>query len=207
MIQTLPPFLPDALPRVCPPPLADLFHTARSTVSDINEHLDLLRLLASQVERVTEFGMRGGMSTIALLAGQPSSLISWDINPKAVVSNMSATLLHVAESGRCAFQPRVGDTLKISAIEPTDMLFIDSLHTAQQLKAELERHVDPLEMRVKKYLVFHDTVTFGEQGEDNTVPGLRAVIRWFQKNHAFPQWKLVVDRPNNNGLAVLEATG
>lgn len=190
------------MPRACPQPLADLFDLAASTPTDINEHLILLRSLASECEHVTEMGLRGANgSTVAFLAAQPETFISWDIDPAAVVSNSVATLLQM--TGRTRFQPRVGDTLKIR-IEPTDLLFIDTLHTARQLKAELERHADPIEDTVKKYLVFHDTKTFGDTGEDGSTPGLRAAIRWLQKEHAFPIWQLVEDRENCNGLVVLK---
>lgn len=178
-----------------------LYDVACVHASDINEHLPILRKLASTCQHVTEFGMRGGASTVALLAGQPEVLISWDINPTAIVSQRCADLLGVA--GRTVFQPRVGDTLQISPIEPTDLLFIDTLHTGTQLLAELVRHADPVENRVRKYLVFHDTVTFGEVGEDGK-PGLRHAIRFFQAKHAFPLWRLHEDRQNNNGLVVLE---
>lgn len=188
--------------RKPPEPLENLFNLAASQPTDINEHLPVLRKLAAECEHVTEMGMRGADgSTIAFLAAQPATLISWDLNPWSVVSNNVAALLQMA--GRTSFQPRVGDTLKIR-IEPTDLLFIDTLHTAKQLKAELERHADPVEDTVKKYLVFHDTKTFGEVGEDGTEPGLRAAIRWFQRNHAFPIWSLVEDLPNCNGLVVLK---
>jgi cephalosporin hydroxylase len=171
--------------------------------ADIWEHLPRLRELASKCEHVTEFGMReAGGSTLAILAAQPKTFISWDINPWSIVSQRVSDLLYVA--GRTKFEPRVGDTLKIAPIEPTDMLFIDSLHTAKQLKAELERHADPIRLAIRKYIVFHDTVTFGFQGEDGSVPGLRAAIRWFQMEHSFPLWQLVEDRENCNGLVVLE---
>lgn len=190
-----------AIDRGCPALLAQHFDVAIRTPSDINEHLVRLHELASECDHVTEMGLRGANgSTIAFLAAQPETFISWDINPMAVVSESVAFLVQVA--GRTSFQPRVGDTRKI-IIEPTDLLFIDTLHTAQQLKAELERHADPIEDKVKKYLVFHDTRTFGEVGEDGSVPGLRAAIRWFQKEHAFPLWQLVEDRENCNGLVVL----
>ncbi len=169
--------------------------------SDINEHLPLLRKLAEDCEHVTEFGMRGGVSTAAFLVAQPKTLVSWDVNPAAIVSQRCADLLAVA--GRTSFQPRVGDTLTIAPIEPTDLLFIDTLHTGKQLIAELKRHVDPVSRPVSKYLVFHDTATFGMVGEDGQEPGLRAAIRFYQRNWAFPLWELIHDLPNNNGLVVL----
>ena len=49
--------------------LAEQYERARSTPSDINEHCETLRRLASECEHATEFGMRHGVSTVALLAG------------------------------------------------------------------------------------------------------------------------------------------
>lgn len=180
--------------------LEDLYESARMAPSDINEHVELLHDLALECDHVTEFGMRTGVSTVALLAAQPKVLVSWDIDWRAIVSQRAADLLWFA--GATNFQPRVGDTLSITT-EPTDLLFIDTLHTGAQLKAELTRHVDPAQDRVRKYLVFHDTVTFGYVGEDGK-PGLRAAIRWFQREFSFPLWELIEDRKNNNGLVVLK---
>lgn len=193
--------------RATPAWLEAMFLEARNRASDINEHLDLLRELASECEHVTELGMRGANgSTLAFLAAQPKKFVSWDINPASVLSRQVCDILnHMIpdNENRTLWEPRVGDSREI-LIEPTDLLFIDTYHTAQQLKAELERHADPVTGKVRRYLVFHDTVTFGTKGEDGSEPGLRAAIRWFQRNHAFPLWKLIHDRQNNNGLAVLE---
>lgn len=170
--------------------------------ADIWEHMPRLRELAAKCEHVTEFGMReAGGSTLAFLTAQPRVLISWDIEPWAIVSQRVSDLLFTA--GRTSFQPRVGNTLEIAPIEPTDLLFIDTLHTYKQLRAELERHADPIRQNVRKYLVFHDTITFGFRGEDGSEPGLRAAMRWYQREHSFPLWELVEDRENCNGLVVL----
>lgn len=171
------------------------------TPSDINEHLPLLRELASRCEHVTEFGTRwANGSTVAFLAAQPKTFVAWDLNAELIISQPVKQL--VKNAGRTQFMPRVGNTLEIT-IEPTDLLFIDTLHTARQLLAELERHCDPKHQRVRKYLVFHDTSTFGLVGEDGKPPGLRTAIRQFQKYFAFPLWQLTADLENNNGLVVL----
>ncbi len=183
--------------REAPAALEARYQAARDTPSDIHAHLPLLRELAGECAHVTEFGLRrGDGSTVALLAGQPDEFISWDINPAAVVSQAVADLLGCA--GRTRFQPRVGNTLRV-VIEPTDLLFIDTVHTAPQLKAELLRHGTS----TRKYLAFHDTETYGVTGEDGSTPGLRAAIRWFQREHSFPRWRLLHDRRENNGLVVL----
>ena len=187
-------------------PLAQLeqhYQRLCAVPSDINEHMPLLRELASKCDHVTEFGTRwANGSTVAFLAAQPKTFIAWDLDPLSIVSQRVLDLVMLR--GSTNFQPRCGDTLVIPPVEPTDLLFIDTLHTARQLKAELTRHADPMMQQVKKYLVFHDTKTFGDKGEDGSTPGLRAAIRWFQKEHAFPLWQLVEDRENNNGLVVLK---
>lgn len=182
------------------PQLQAHFERLKSTPSDINEHLDTLYKLASKCEHVTEMGMRGAVSTAALLAAQPLKLISWDINPFAVVSQATADLCALA--GRTQFQPRVGDTLEI-VIESTEFLFIDTLHTAKQLYAELCRHTDPYGLKVSKYIAFHDTATFGEVDEGGGEGGLRLAIRKWQKEEVFPNWGVILDARNNNGLTVL----
>lgn len=204
--------------------LEALYGDACRTPSDINEHLPLLRMLASRCDHVTEFGTRwANGSTIAFLSAQPKQFVAWDLNPQFVVSQKILNLIGMA--GRTRFQPRTGSTLEIN-IEPTDLLFIDTLHTYQQLKAELWRHGDPRHFHgkcdclVKKYIVLHDTCTFGRIGEDGKEPGLVQAIREFHLQHTFPIWgvmaldqdlpgtDLVKGQPlqleNNNGLIVLE---
>lgn len=193
----------------------DLFARACAIPSDINQHLPLLRWLAARCKHITEMGTRFGISTIAFLAAQPDDLVSWDLDPAAILGQPILNLTRL--SGRTRFQPRVGDTLKVRT-EPTDLLFIDTWHTGRQLLSELERHADPQQESVRKYLVFHDTATFGLVGEDGKAPGLRTAVRQFQRYHAFPLWKLMalpeavgdlpagtlLDLDRNNGLVVLE---
>lgn len=180
----------------------DLFAKACKAPSDINEHLPLLRELAAQCTHVTEFGTRWGTgSTIAFIAAQPKTFVAWDLDAGHMLSPRIDTLYRLA--GDTRFQPRVGNTLEIT-IEPTDLLFIDTLHTAKQLLHELERHCDPKHQRVRKFLAFHDTSTFGMVGEDGQPPGLRTAIRQFQKYFAFPLWCLMHELENNNGLIVLK---
>ena len=91
----------------------------------------------------------------------------------------------------------IADTREIT-IEETDMLFIDSLHTYDQLKKELGLHGN----KAKKYLVFHDTFTYGLKGEiAGTVGLLPAIIEFIIEN---PCWFFKIHKINNNGLIVLE---
>jgi len=171
--------------------IEELYDLVCGTPSDISEHLPLLRdLVIEHCDSVTEFGMRHGVSTIALLAGGPCWLTSYDLVPSPM-----ATLLMRADE---AFSFIEGDSRNVT-IRPTDLLFIDTVHTYAQLHAELTRHAD----KVAKYIVLHDTATYGEVGEDGG-PGLdKAVSELIERG----RWEVQEHHRNNNGLTVLRRTG
>jgi hypothetical protein len=171
--------------------LEDFYQKCCRVESDINEHAPKLRELAAQCDRVTEFGVRHGVSTVALLAGQPSRLVSYDLNRDGITLHLNRV------KGDCDFQFVQGDVLEVDPIESTDLLFIDTKHTGKQLLAELNRHGGA----VSRWIALHDTQIFGEIGEDGS-PGLLVGLREWLAEH--PEWKIVYQVENNNGLTVLE---
>lgn len=174
-----------------PRSLDEWYNKASGTPSDINEHCELLKDLASQCDHVVEFGSRYGVSTIAMLMGKPKRMTSYDIKRESEIDLIEK----IATETQYRFVN--GDSLTAD-IEECDMLFIDTKHTAQQLFAELNRHWT----KVKRWIVMHDTVTFGEFGEGGgNVPGLKPAMREFMKQH--PEWSVYLHKLNNNGLTVL----
>lgn len=171
--------------------LDELYDLVCETPSDINEHCPTLREYARRAEAVTELGMRHGVSTIALLAGvaeHPDAwLTSYDLGPSPM-----ATLLTQLDQ---RFSFIEGDSLSVS-IRPTELLFIDTLHTYRQLRAELDRHAD----KVSRWIILHDTTTYGERGEGGG-RGLNAAV---DELVARGQWEIAERRENCNGLTVLE---
>jgi len=168
-----------------------------STPSDINEHLEVLRNLASMVSRVTEFGVRGGVSTVALLAARPFKMTSYDINGHHNIDELSGW----AEEEYIDFKFIQKNVLEV-AIEPTDMLFIDTLHTYGQLSEELRLHAG----KVSTFIVFHDTVSFGRRDEGTPTTAepqgiMPAIERFLATNY---QWKVKNSYLNNNGLMVIK---
>lgn len=165
-----------------------------SEKSDINEHLPTLRDYASRCRHVTEFGVRGIVSTWALIAGRPSRVISYDITP--LTDEAQCMVRAAAKEAGVEFRFIQGDTREVE-IEPTELLFIDTSHTYTQLHCELERHGP----RVKKFIILHDTVTFGDKGEQESDAGLRPAIKEFIEGHP---WKRRAHFYYNNGLTILE---
>jgi len=167
---------------------------------DIRDHLPTLYKYASQCKTVTEFGVGNGISSWAFLMGLPARYTSYDINDfleKDLFKRFS-DILGVNYSFSKA------DVLNIE-IEPTDLLFIDTLHTYDQLFSELYLHAK----NVSKYIIFHDTVTFGYVNEPKTSikngsgkTGLLAAIN----DVLLPsgEWEIKERFDNCNGLLVVE---
>jgi hypothetical protein len=171
--------------------LAALYDEACQTPSDIHEHLPTLFELASQCRHVTELGTRTGVPTTALLFAQPDELVCYDLKKYPQVYRLEAL------AGRTRFRFHKADVLRAD-IEETDLLFIDTQHDYEQLREELRRHAP----RVRKYLVLHDTTTFGERGETEGRRGLWPAVEELLAGGTF---HLRERLSNNNGLAVLEA--
>lgn len=181
------------------------YERAVNTASDINEHLPVLYNLARECSHVTEFGVRDGKSTRAFLYADVT-LRSYDLY---LDENVIKLFLIADEHNKDAKYIK-GDSTKVN-IEETDLLFIDTWHCYNQVKKELDKH----HSRVREYIVFHDTHSFGLFGErfsgsetqiltgieENPLGILPAIIE-FMIEH--PEWKFHIHRKNNNGLTVLK---
>jgi hypothetical protein len=170
--------------------LAAAYQRACEAASDINEHLPTLYRYASVCRHVTEFGTRGGVSTLALLRAMPERLVAYDLCRSPAVEDLEKLALLQG----IHFSFRQEDTRRAD-IEPTDLLFIDTYHT----RAHLEQELAAAGQSVRRYLVFHDTETYGEQGEDGG-EGLWPAITAFVRRQA--DWVLLQHSPQNNGLTV-----
>lgn len=183
--------------------ILDKYYALCESPSDINEHLHKLREYAEKVSRVTEMGVRGVVSTYAFLAGKPKKLTSYDIGRWPQMDECE----QLAAGSGTDFSFIQKSVLEVR-IEQTDLLFIDTYHTAGQLAKELELHAG----MVTRFIAFHDTTTFWEKGEDpyeglddkgrSDGRGLRYAIEPFLEAH--PEWKEVYRTEKNNGLMIIE---
>lgn len=177
----------------------------KNNSSDINEHLDTLYKYGKKCKHITEFGSRYGDSTIALLNSDPKVMISYDL--------FKSDFINEIKSDNYSFIKK--DTLSIS-IDETDLLFIDTLHRYFQLYNELGLH----SKKVKKYIILHDTETYGYSDEplyaahinvkmsDKIIitkkVGLKQAINDFLfETKEGNNWVIEEEFKNNNGLTVL----
>ncbi len=172
---------------------------------DINEHLPTLKSYSEKYNHITEMGVRWGSSTIAFLEGGTSKLISYDIQ----ITNEIKHIINLSKTIETEFIFNEQDTLSID-IETTDVLFIDTLHTYNQLYNELIKHSE----KVKQHILLHDTVSFREKDEvlynhasdlvkniKNNKKGLYAAVIDFISTNV--DWYIEKEYVNNNGLMVL----
>jgi FkbM family methyltransferase len=191
-------------------PIVRLYHEQVNTPSDINEHLPKLLELAKQCDSITEFGVRHGRSTTAFISSG-IKLTSYDIE-ETVEARM---LFDVAKSlGKpCEYivDPVKGNSLLVD-IDETDLLFIDTIHSYEQLSKELAKH----HSKVNKFICVHDTHIFGYEwqphfewpvyqhfhNQGTHQKGLLHAIIDFLIKH--PEWKIKHHSVINNGLTVLQ---
>ena len=169
----------------------DLYDLAVRSSSDINEHLPTLRMLAAMVSHVTEFGTRSGLSTAAFLKAAPERVVSYDLVRRREVAGLEIA----AKRAGISFEHLRKDVLA-TEIEPTDLLFIDSIHTYDRICRELELHGD----KARVFIAFHGTTAFAEVGEVSDSRGIWPAIEAYFATR--PGWRLLGRWTNNNGLAV-----
>ena len=157
------------------------------TSTDINEHMPTLRELASNCDHVTELSCWINGAAIAIAYGNPKQFHSIAPGPKPewdyYLQNFPG------------FTSQIGIPGEIE-IQPTDMLFVDTVHTGMMKNQELFKYAS----KVSRYIVLHDTATYGDTGQDGQ-PGILAAVRGFLKMH--PEWLVIRNDTNNNGLMVL----
>lgn len=188
----------------------EFYELAAATPTAITDHLPTLRYYAGRCSVAGEFGVKRGASSSALLMGA-SVVYSWDIKE-------TAEARHLETLAGQRWHYAIGDSRSIPKehFPPMELLFIDSLHTYAQVRAELNRAMD----HVSKYLIFHDTVTFGSVGAQEetgqqqwnysehhgqSVPmehlGIMPAILEFMSQR--PQWRVLQHDANSHGLLIL----
>jgi len=189
------------------------------TPSDINEHLPILSLYASECDHITEMGVRNVVSSWAFVNGLKNNFKEKSKKLVGVDLNFSKNILILKEEckkNRIEYEFIKDNSIKIE-IEYTDLLFIDTWHVYGQLKRELNKHYK----KVRKYIILHDTTVDAIDGEsirlnlnikkqslktgypeEEINKGLKPAIDEFLIEHN--EWKIKEEFKNNSGLTILE---
>ena len=167
------------------------------TRSDINEHIPAIIKYGQECDHITEMGVRGIVSTWAWLATAPKKLIAYDLEDPSKWGGKIQDVYDTAKAYNLDFTFIEGDVLKLE-IEETDLLFLDTWHVYEQVRDELKLQAD----KVRKYICFHDIVSWGERGETAGHKGINYAIDEFLENH--PEWQVKERFTNNNGFLIIE---
>jgi len=173
--------------------VTERYKWACETPSDISLHIPVLLEYGKRCNHITEFGVRGGVSTSAWLMAQPKTLRCYDLLDYPCIPEIQ----QIASDIGVDFKFTRADTAS-AIIEPTDLLFLDTLHTGEHLTREMANYVE-----VDRYLVFHDTATNGWRGEGGG-QGLRVSLIEFLLHHL--NWRIAYHTDMLNGLTILERT-
>lgn len=155
--------------------------------SDINEHLPTLRKYALLSDRIVELGVRGMVSTWALLAGYPQFMISIDIVHPSKHNGNVEELEEITKNEGINWGFYKISSLDVQ-LDRHDLLFIDTIHSYDQLIQELKLHSP----HTTKYIIMHDTV----------IPEMQTAIDEFLIGNN--DWKVKEVFINNSGLTVLQ---
>jgi hypothetical protein len=185
---------------------------------DINEHLPTLYQYAQECESIIELGVRGVISSYALINGLMNNNKQ---NKKILLNDISICdineLLLITTTLPIEVNYKWINDLDLDITENVDLTFIDTWHVYGQLKREL----DKFSKVTNKYIIMHDTTVdewYGEAirynlnaeqlSKETGIPvneinkGLWPAIEEFLV--ANQNWKIKERFTHNNGLTILE---
>ena len=198
--------------------IEDKYTRLCSTPSDINEHLPILKKYAEECESIIELGVRGVISTYALIYG----LLNNGKKTKQILLNDIAPcdieeLLSITNNLPIEINYKWVNDLELEIKENVDLTFIDTWHVYGHLKRELNK----FSKVTNRYIILHDTTVDEWQGEtirngwnakqqsketgipiDEINTGLWPAIEEFLLKNK--DWQIKERFVNNNGLTVLQ---
>lgn len=188
-------------PSKAPVPVFDsideIFDYQTKVERDLNQHMPKLRELAAACNSITEFSHRRD-STIAFLAGISMGNPNGDglVSYNTEVGPLVAQIVDMYVIPDNVYSGLAVDSPQIKEIEETDLLFLDTVHTYDRVTQELGKFAS----KVNRFIVFHDTVSFGKTGDDGGAGLIQAISDFLKAN---TKWALIYHTEMQYGLTVL----
>jgi hypothetical protein len=210
--------------------LDNLYTSAKDTTSDINEHMETLYNYAKECTSIAELGVRGIVSTWALIRGLRDS----KIKEQAKLHYHGFDLTEIDDSSiervcfendiLCSGHYGVSDLNVDISKDYYDLTFIDTFHCYPQCLEELRKFAP----QTGKYIILHDVaettdgitsecvrLRYNTQQYNELVEqygnkysvkdfetGLLAAVGQFIEEN--PRWQIFETFHNNNGLMILK---
>lgn len=168
--------------------LEEMYDWLKQQPRDLDKHLDKIRELAAGAVHVTEIAKRRE-STVALAAAQPTHLVSFQRESDPLLDRVAELCPGYVR------QP--GDMHGLPDIGATDVLWIDDIHTADRLFAQLAKFAG----LVRRRIVIRGTGAFGERAEGIAAPGLLVALRRFLREN--PAWTVIYHTTDQYGLTAI----
>ncbi len=181
----------------------EIYDWCRAIPRDLEQHLPKLRELASKCEHVTEISKRRE-STVAFVAAGVTTINSFNQEPDLLHRTLHEVVARNTRDRSGKLGPGThmiktaffSDSLQLQ-IEPTDLLYIDSIHHAERLRAELNKYA----ALVRRFIILRGTGAFGINSEGGVGNGLFEAIKWYVMDH--PEWFICYHTQVEYGLTVL----
>ena len=187
------------------------YHYLRSVTSDISEFFPTIVKYTRECNSVLELGVRWVTGTWAFLYGLreenkdynlPKKYVGVDIDPIETWDPTTPELLKKgAEQRNIDYQFILADDLDpkfVNSLPNFDLVFIDTLHSYDQVKKELNVY----HSKANKYIMLHDTVSFRYGGWEGDTIGIWPAITEFLQS--YPEWELWESLPSWPGLTILK---
>lgn len=168
-----------------------VYEKFKSLPRDLNQHMPMLRELASECESVCEFSKRRESAAVWIVSGTKKVELH---NLELQDSDLRAAVEEAKD--RVSIKADNGNTLQINDIDDCDLLFFDSVHHADRLRTELSKFA----ASVSKFIVVRGTGNFGVTAEGGG-EGLFAAMREFVFDN--PQWFVYYHTSTQYGITVL----
>tara|TARA_R110000765_G_scaffold288759_4_gene384972 strand:+ start:4330 stop:6237 length:1908 start_codon:yes stop_codon:yes gene_type:complete len=167
-----------------------VFDKMKSIPRDLEQHMDFLKEISSKCSHVTEISKRKE-SLVALAAGKPKKIVSYNTEGNHPIIEQVEKVLPEIQMKLSSLP-----SSEIETIEKTDLLFIDTIHTYDEMMNELNKFA-PM---VKRFIVARGTQSNGEIGEDGGRGILHALRLFMQEN---PKWSIIEHHEQQYGISVL----